>query len=30
VDALIELIKDYGMWKDKEEAEAQEEAVAAV
>jgi (E)-4-hydroxy-3-methylbut-2-enyl-diphosphate synthase len=29
VDALVELIKDYGMWKDKEEAEAEEEAVAA-
>jgi (E)-4-hydroxy-3-methylbut-2-enyl-diphosphate synthase len=29
VDALVELIKSYGMWKDKEEAEEIEEAVAA-
>ena len=30
VDALIDLIKEYGMWKDKEEEEStQEEAVAA-
>jgi len=30
VDSLIELIKEYGMWKDKEEEEStQEEAVAA-
>jgi len=29
VDALVELIKSYGMWKDKEEAEEIEEAVTA-
>eukprot|EP00804_Cyclotella_cryptica_P010998 CCRYP_017502-RA/>CCRYP_017502-RA protein AED:0.02 eAED:0.02 QI:123/1/1/1/1/1/2/167/751 len=29
VDALVELIKSYGMWKDKEEAEEIEQAVAA-
>lgn len=29
VDALVELIKSYGMWKDKEEAEEVEQAVAA-
>ena len=28
-DELIELIKENGMWKDKEEAEEQKEAVAA-
>ena len=29
VDSLVDLIKEYGMWKDKEEEEAEEEAVAA-
>ncbi|KAL7469079.1 hypothetical protein ACHAXS_009323 [Conticribra weissflogii] len=29
VDALVELIKSYGMWKDKEEAEEVEEAAVA-
>ena len=29
VDALIDLIKEYGMWKDKEEEEAQEEVAVA-
>jgi len=28
VDELVELIKDYGMWKDKEEEEVEEEEVA--
>jgi len=28
VDALIDLIKEYGMWKDKEEAEEDTEEVA--
>lgn len=29
VDSLIDLIKEYGMWKDKEEEEAEEEVVAS-
>jgi len=29
VDALVDLIKEYGMWKDKEEAAEEEEAAAA-
>jgi len=29
VDALVELIKSYGMWKDKEEEEAEEEVAVA-
>ena len=29
VDSLVDLIKSYGMWKDKEEVEAEEELVAA-
>jgi (E)-4-hydroxy-3-methylbut-2-enyl-diphosphate synthase len=28
-DALVELIKENGMWKDKEEEEEEEAAVAA-
>jgi (E)-4-hydroxy-3-methylbut-2-enyl-diphosphate synthase len=30
VDALIDLIKEYGMWKDKEEAESEQEEAVAV
>ena len=29
VDELVELIKEYGMWKEKEEEESEVEAVAA-
>merc|ERR1712176_1390273 len=29
VDALVQLIKDYGMWKDKEEEKEEEAALAA-
>jgi len=29
VDALVQLIKDYGMWKDKEEEEEEEQAAVA-
>jgi (E)-4-hydroxy-3-methylbut-2-enyl-diphosphate synthase len=28
VDALVDLIKEYGMWKEKEEAEAEQEELA--